>query len=261
MIIHTRNLSIVSLMIILSLPRAACGLLSMEDVRKEYELAHYEKVVSLGKEVLSLTPLESGSEVEVRTLMAFSYVALHLNYDAEREFERILVLNPDFELNPVFTSPKILSVFESVKEKMRLLGSGKISAFDNRKAALWSALFPGLGQIYKGEKKTGYAIAACEVLLLTATIYSHMNYASAHDEYLRSVESEEIEANYETYNDWYRARLMFGGAAIAVWVYSHLDAALRTRIPKNKRLRDLSISISSNADQVSIGVSVSLPKM
>lgn len=261
MIIHRKNVTIVILLMILNLPEVAFASLSLKDVREEYELAHYEKAVSLGKELLSLTPLEPESEIKLRTMIAFSYVALHLNLDARREFERILELNPDFELDPVSTSPKILSVYEGVKAKMRQLEKSVITPYDNRKAALYSALFPGLGQIYKGEKKKGYAIAASEALLLTATIYSHVNYASAHERYLSSVESEEIEENYKAYNDWYRARLMLGGAAIAVWIYSHLDAALRTRVPEDERLGCFSLSVSSHGDQVSVGVTLLLPGM
>jgi len=235
---------------------ATCSV-TIEKIRKEYDLAHYKEVISLAKEFISQGSLEPESEITARKLMAFSSVALGMNDEAEQEFEKILRLRPDFVLSPVLTSPKIVSVFKRVKQRVEREKIDHFRAPDNRIAALRSALFPGLGQLYKGEKNKGYVIVASEAVLLGATVYSHLRHGQFHDEYLRSVDPEEIERNYKEYNNWYRARLIFGGAAVAVWMYSHLDAALLEVAAQEEKHTSLLISV--HPEGRNLGVHLSIP--
>lgn len=237
---------------------AAFPAASVDDIEAEYELAHYDRAITLAKETLALSQLTLDEEVRTRELMAFSYVALGFNDEAQKEFRTILKVKPEFDLVPAFTSPKIVSVFGPVKERAEREKQVQARPFDYRRAAMRSALFPGLGQVYKGEKKKGYVIAGSEVVLLSATLYSHLKYRATHGQYLKSVEPAEIEKNYGAYNDWYRARLAFAGAAAAVWVYSHLDAALTTAPVKEERVGYFSIGILPESDRVSVALQISI---
>ncbi len=211
----------------------AASAISAAEIQAQYELARYGEVISLGKRTIIEENLDTKEELEIRRLMAFSYVALGLNEDAAEEFAIILSRDPDYTLDPVLTSPKIVSIFESAREIRTRVEVALPERYDNSKAAMRSVLLPGLGQIYKGEKEKGILIIASEALLLGATVYCHSEFTDAHRRYLDAIEPSDVTSAYQSYNNWYRARLLAGSAAAAVWLYSHIDAALNT-VPKGE---------------------------
>lgn len=229
---------------------------SLIEIVREYDFAHYGETISLARRFIE-EGASAGDEAEARRLTAFSYVALGLNDDALEEFQSILRMKPDFELDPVRTSPKIATIFEQAREDVKHEHAADTMRDEKRVAAAWSALFPGLGQIYKGQKGKGYIMAASQIMLIAGTIYSHIEYDRAHQDYLRSADPEEIERSYEDYNRWHRARVMFGGAAIALWAYSHIDAALSSTSDGGGEGNSLHLLIQPGANTISIHLSIS----
>jgi LysM repeat protein len=59
--------------------------------------------------------LSSQDEAEAREILASCLVALGQTKEAEHEFVRLLMIDPERTLDPITTSPKVLKVFEKAK--------------------------------------------------------------------------------------------------------------------------------------------------
>ena len=76
----------------------------------EYELAQAQLA-----RVLEKGTLAKADEAEAREILASCLVALERPQEAEHEFVRLLMVDPERTLDPVTTSPKILELFKRAK--------------------------------------------------------------------------------------------------------------------------------------------------
>ncbi len=66
--------------------------------------------------------------IEAFKTMAFAYMAFPKKEKARQQFCNILELNPNFDLDPIMTSPKILAVFKEAKQTCSPLGGIRVRA-------------------------------------------------------------------------------------------------------------------------------------
>jgi len=138
------------------------------------------------------------------------------------------------QLNKLYVSPKIINFFEKIKAEVRdeTPEQGNFVRYiivkDKRlEAAKRSLVFPGWGQIYKGEKKKGMVLAAAWTISLGSLLFTHLAQGKAHQDYLDARNPDDIESNYQRYDDLYRARNSIAIFSIGIWLYAHIDAALK----------------------------------
>jgi hypothetical protein len=108
------------------------------------------------------------------------------------------------------------------------------------RAGLRSAILPGWGQYYTGQKGKGSAFAIAEVAALAGVFWTDVKRSEAEDDYEDAKaaydsadQADEIEAAYaellRAYDDlekWHEQRKRWSYAAVAVWLANVLDATL-----------------------------------
>jgi TolA-binding protein len=83
-----------------------------------YQEGEFELARASLEQVLEKGSLTLEDELQARFSLASALVALEKPKEAEHEFVRLLMLKPDFEPDPVNTSPKVMEIF-------RRAGGGK----------------------------------------------------------------------------------------------------------------------------------------
>jgi hypothetical protein len=164
--------------------------------------------------------------------MALSFYNIGKLDSARSHFLTLLSIQPDFELDPINVSPKIISFFEQIKKEVKSSQTENAIEYtkyvfleDPRPAATFrSALIPGWGQMYKSQKKRGYIIGGAFIASLIATGASIYFEKDAHNKYLDSTTPNSIEENYNLYNGWFKKRKLFTITTISIWVVAVLDA-------------------------------------
>lgn len=221
-----------------------------------FESSEYEASLEAARATLenadSLSALEQS---QLHQYAAFNLIALNRQREARLHAREALHLNPDLSLDPVMISPKIIDLFESVRQEMAppkpavadtttdsaprasdrfeseksLIQPGVIhSQPDLGKAFKRSLLFPGLGQMTLDQQTKGRLLMGAEILCLSGIVVSHLQQESAHDAYLNRTEPDAIEDAFNRYEKWYHARTGFAIAAGAVWLYNLIDVSLYT---------------------------------
>lgn len=175
-------------------------------------------------------PLLSDSiKVLIEKWIAFSLIAQGKTAPARERFISLLWLDPDFELDPVLTSPKILSVFNDARVKYL---SHKRSQSDSmktdtqrvlRSVTYRAALFPGWEQLYTGRTTSGSFFLGAGAITLGSGIAFEILRANARDEYLKETVPTDIASKYDRYNSYRKAEIYsFIGFAI-VYIASEVD--------------------------------------
>ena len=88
---------------------------SFQDGLKMYDAGEFELARARLAIILERGQLSPGDEVSAREILANCLVALGQEQPAEHEFVRLLMLAPDYQLDPQITSPKVLRVFRRAK--------------------------------------------------------------------------------------------------------------------------------------------------
>jgi len=144
------------------------------------------------------------------------------------------------------------------------------------RAGLRSAILPGWGQCYTGQKGKGAAFAIAEVAALAGVFWTDLKHSEAQDDYddaeaaYESADQvDEIEAAYaellRAYDDlekWHEQRKRWSYAAAAVWLANVLDATLLFPAQGGGGLfsdaggRDSGFYASIEPDRTSVGFAV-----
>ncbi len=209
----------------------------LAEVETLYYRGSYEEVLTKVEEFIKGdTTLDEVIVIELCKYAAFSYVALGKISDAREEFRSILRKDSTVALDPELVSPKIIEVFDDVKNELKsirqpdtmmslsIINSDLMpGSLSLRTAVLRSFAFPGVGQAYLGEKTKGWLYIAGEGLSLGGLILTQVFMVKAHEYYLEARDSVDFDARYKIYNNWYHARNAFGGLALGIWISAPLE--------------------------------------
>ncbi len=208
----------------------------LQTIKNMYEAIEFKSAVGLGDSLLKSTQRWSVDEyVFLHHYLALAHFNLNQEDSARMHFLNLLSLRPNFELDPVETSPKIIEFFRKVKKEANILlnnpGAAKFTRYvlveDPRTRALWrSAVIPGWGQFYKGQKRKAVLTGAVFWGSLAATLIAYRKEKNTRQDYLRAVQPADITTQYDTYNRWHKNRQLLSYAAAAVWLINMLDAGL-----------------------------------
>jgi len=220
---------------------------SVESLRLYYERFDYQAVVDQARALLQQRQsLDSAVVKEVLLLSAMSHYSL-LNVDAAMvDFLELLRLDPQAELDPTKTSPKIMQFFTEIKQRgfreaakeqiviqkdtvriMQDVGQPMASAL--KRSLLW----PGWGHCYLSDRTRGRLLRGASVLSLAAAIYATIDCRDKEKAYLNTSASSLMDPYYEKYNQAYKRRTMAWGAFTAVWLYSQIDLLYFHPIPSH----------------------------
>lgn len=172
------------------------------------------------------------AEIPFRVVLATIYVARDQSGIALAEFRRVVAINPAFELDPVLTSPKVLTVFgqakrEYVDQVMSQPEAYRLPEADAKLSASWrSAVLPGWGQAYKQQKVKATVFGVLQAATLAAFVAYALETNRAKNEYedIHLYGSPLTEERYADYRAAYRTRNILGYLTLGVYLVNYYDA-------------------------------------
>ena len=91
----------------------------LKEAKILYDNLQYGPALSKLKQAIRVRGLRRSEIVEIYKYMGSIYIIQGQKKYAQRAFELLLKVNPNYEMNPLLTSPKILNFFNKVKETVR----------------------------------------------------------------------------------------------------------------------------------------------
>lgn len=208
----------------------------LKAVAGDYDQGRYQQAADGAAASLADTAgLERETVSFLRTYRAFSLVVLGREGEAEEEFLRLLAMQPKLELNPEFVSPKIIEVFKRARSRLRAqapVRQPEPAPIFNRprpsKAqALWrSLLWPGWGQRHRGGRLKADVLQGASLGAVGAWGALELGTRRARDQYLAGTDPAQIQTDYNSYNNWYRARNLAVNCVAAIWLYNLVDVMM-----------------------------------
>ncbi len=214
----------------------------LEYAKNYYNRGEYEQAIGELEQALQfLKQLNRIDQVEAYKYLAFSYVAFGEKEKAKEQFRLALKLDPKMELDPSTVSPKIIKVFEEVKAEVMVEPpvappakppvnppSGPPAAAARKSPVLatgMSCCLPGLGQMYRGEKKAGRNLMIAAGATVVPFLISAGIAEKKHQDYLDVPpgDPEEMDQAYRSYRIWVNVRTFTAVAYAGVWLYNLYD--------------------------------------
>jgi tetratricopeptide (TPR) repeat protein len=95
------------------------GSVLLQEAKILYDNLQYREALTKLKSAIQVRGNKRSDIVEIYKYMGFAYIALGKKKHAHRAFELLLKVNPNYEMNPLLTSPKILNYFNQVRDELR----------------------------------------------------------------------------------------------------------------------------------------------
>ena len=124
---HSRHPVLVGFLVVImlasSMPvwaqEAKPGSVLLQEAKILYDNLQYKEALVKLKTAVQVRGNKRSDIVQIYKYMAFIYIVQGKKKHAHRAFQLLLKVNPNFEMNPLLTSPKILSFFNKVKDEIR----------------------------------------------------------------------------------------------------------------------------------------------
>lgn len=206
----------------------------LTEVQRAYEALRFDAAENLGRLALQHSEEYSASElVQLHLIMGYLGYLRKQPETARANFESALSLQPDLTLDSLLVSPKIVRMFEQVKNEYRVgLASQRpavkyVMVEDQRLHALRrSLLLPGWGQRYLRKNTRGAIYTTGFIIATGFGLAFHVAQNQAHRSYLAATTPNQIERRYDIYNQRYRIRNAAVVIAGGVWVANVIDVML-----------------------------------
>ncbi len=222
---------------------------AVQQLETAYRSLQFETVIKQGRTLLAQQQSLSPEQLaKIHEQMALSFFSLGELDSSRSHFLSLLSLYPDWKLDPIYVSPKIIAFFERLKQESAHQQSVNAVPYtryvivtDPRVGATWrSLLIPGWGQWYKAQKKRAYLFGGVVGLTLLGTGISALLESSAHQAYLNARDEQTIRQQYDRYNFWYKTRRTFTVLTFLGWTLNVADALWTP----GKEANPLSVTIS-----------------
>ncbi len=228
----------------------------IEDLEQEFRSFNYEKVLEKGNFLLSDPYVTKQDSLQILKYMLNSSYALADTTEAKKIIHKIIKCDPDFALNPMETSPKIIEFYEHVKKQIKahkpLVPLKPVVRTIIKPMSLpttssfLSLLLPGSGHLHQKFKRKGWIFTGISSAVLGGLIYSGIKSSQTRKDYLAARPGADFNKLYKKYNDFYRLRnLLF--ISFLVWdgyVYYDLQKEWRFRIKTQIKEETLSLQLS-----------------
>ena len=168
----------------------------------------YEAAELLARRLLENQSVQDTDRIACERIIASALVAQGRPAQAREHFTSILKINPSFELDPILTSPKILSVFVETKRMFTPPKPPDSSLFIPRKLVTPSlsyraVMFPGWEQVHQGRTTTGVVLATAGVVFLGSGIAAEFLRSSSRKDYLAATSPADIADKYKVYDRYH----------------------------------------------------------
>lgn len=206
-------------------------------IKALYDNGSYLTAEIEARRLLDTNPLSDSVKVQLQKYIAFALVAQGKNDAAVDHFISALGIDSTLSLDPVLTSPKILSVFQTALAKFQAQKAAKLNeqinqpvkqlGFQPESVTYRAILFPGLEQIHQGRNAKGYMLLGLGLATAASSITLDVLKRGARSAYISADNPQDAISKYKTYNTYYKAEYYSVAAFILVYVYSELDSFLK----------------------------------
>lgn len=215
---------------------------SLMAIRALYEKGAYVDAEVEARRFLEQPFVSDSLRIQAEEYIAFSLVAQGKPKAAVMHFSAILDADSTFDLDPLYTSPKIMASLAEARQLRRLHTAGRSmpgDAVPHRTESLragapgvsWRAIvFPGWEQLYQGRPTAGYVFLGAGAAAAALSIGFEIERAAARRDYLDARTSELAASRYTRYNRAWKAEAWSLIALAAVYLSSELDAFI-TPVP------------------------------
>lgn len=198
-----------------------------------YNDGNYKDVIVYSDSTLKQDSLNNKEEVYLRTYRAYSFVALMKTRKAKNEFIKILKIDSTYTLNPDIVSPKIINVFNEVKDEwLKSKIPNKIPAGKTKispplpPSSFTKYTFPGVYQTYLGNKKKGKVLKWGFLGSLGSLIITESGYLYTHYMYEKQTSQPDVDKWYTWYNFFYKARGYSFELTLSIYLFNIIDVSL-----------------------------------
>ncbi|NIA30817.1 MAG: hypothetical protein GWP06_13005 [Actinobacteria bacterium] len=199
----------------------------------------YDSVVTMAEKMLADKSSFSVKELlEIYRMKAIAHYSLLEMNAALNSFVEILKINPDYSLDPVRTSPKIVKFFNEIKSNFRqktsppetiqpvktdtvklIMDTGSVY----RNTLIRSMLLPGWGHLYLQSRKKGWFLSVLSTAALGSAIYYIFDSRDKQKAYLNEIYPSNMDIRYNAYNRSYKTRNILISTYALLWLYSQTD--------------------------------------
>ena len=217
---------------------------NLQTIETLYNTGSYLAAELEARRLLEYSWLNDSNRVAIHKYIAFSLIAQGKSELAKEHFMSVLKLVPDYDLDPIYTSPKIFVIF---KETQQLFLSLKKAQKDTVKGSVLiehhaityrTIIFPGWEQLHQDRMTAGTFFLGAGIATLGAGIAFEFLRSSARQNYLSETHSLEFDEKYDIYNRYYKAEIFSFVAFAVVYAASEIDMF--------QAQRDLPLSFESN---------------
>ncbi len=230
---------------------------AIQQLENAYRSLEFEKVIQEGRKLLHKSGTLSPHQLaKIHEQMALSFFSLGQLDSSRSHFLSVLSVDPNWKLDPIYVSPKIIAFFEQLKRQRSSPSLIKpipyikyVVVRDLRVEAAWrSLILPGWGQWYKSQKKRAYILGGAVGISLVGTAIAAYLEQTAHQDYLNAREESIILQKYDRYNFWYKTRRTLTALTAITWTINVADAFLKpagitSRVTVTPSLSQLRLSV------------------
>lgn len=214
------------------------GEVELEIMEQHFKNFDYQEVIAISDQLIiskdRLTPEQLVTLYKLRALS--NYALLQLDC-ALKDFIEILIIDPEFSLEPITTSPKIITFFNEIKSSLHSHEMAKQTieikrdtvriTSDNtmllRNMVARSLVIPGWGHLYLRRTEKGVVLFTLGVASMLGSSYFIYDCYYSQKDYLNANNPNLIEKKYTSFNHAYKNRNLFLTAYALVWLYSQTD--------------------------------------
>jgi hypothetical protein len=235
----------------------------LETLMNQFKTFNYNSAIQTADSMLvNVNGLTTTDLCEIYRMKGTAHYSLMDMTGALSSFIELLKLNPSYQMDSTYNSPKIIVFFEEIRGNFQpqsitnevdspLVKLDTLVAIHNqaevpsnyKKAAVFSLIAPGSGHITSGMKTKGWILLTISGLSMGTGIYYTVETNKLEDKYLQAYEKNEIKAKYDAYNKTYKKRnvafLSFG----IIWLYTQIDFLLLSDLTCND---DLQLSLKKD---------------
>ena len=207
---------------------------NLNEIESLYNNGQYLSAEIEARRMYEQTGLSDSTKVQLEKWIAFALIAQGKSSLAKERFVALLNIDGTFELDPILTSPKILSVFNDARVKF--ISQKKTIVIDSTKhSAQYSVsyrtiIFPGWEQFTQGRTASGYVYGGAGIISLTSGIVFELLRSDARKKYLAAATLPDISSKYDTYNTYRKAEIYSFAAFAFVYIASEIDVFTATGV-------------------------------
>jgi hypothetical protein len=208
-------------------------------VKAEYEAFEYEKVIQLSNSLIKQGGVSDSLKIDVYQMRVVAFYSLGNELSTQSSFREILKINKNYSPDPSKISPRLITIFQTVKEDyLKSLAQETIKRDSTgqtekvfvpsqfKSSALKNIFVPGWGQISNGYSTKGYMLSTASSINLAAMIYFIFDTKKKENDYLKEINKNLIGYRYDSFNKSYKIRNTLIASYIIIWLYSQIDLHL-----------------------------------